>query len=208
MSRAATGESLQSDLAAKLPSEGCWIKHQSYSDSDIPPILHGEEKGHNTPEKWAKYRAKKLEANYCGAEKTDLGIKAKAEENTIYVYRNIEQRIYHSVLKGEIRDSAGMRVSETQFYGEEPKYNKKYGKYHSGLVVKISGDYNPELSTHHNQPAKITEVIDAYHYEVITESRDRLRIRDTDVKSWVCTESDGFDLLDETKKKDLLQRFD
>jgi len=208
MSRAITGESLRSKLAPKLPREGCWIKHQSYSESDIPPILYGEEKGHNTPKKWAKYRAKKLEENYCGTKKTDLGVGAKAEKNAVYVYRNTEQRIYHSILKGEIRDSAGMRVSENQFYDEEPKYNKKYGRYHSGLVVKISGDYNPELSTFHNQLAKITEVIDSYHYEVKTESRDRLNVRDTDVKSWLCTESDDFNLLDENKKRNLLRRFD
>jgi hypothetical protein len=208
MSGAVTGESLRSELAPKIPREGCWIKHQSYSESDIPPILYGEQKDHNTPKKWAKYRAKKLEENYCGMKKTDVGVEAKAEENVVYVHRNTEQRIYHLVLKGEIQDSAGMRVSENQFYGEEPKYNIKYGKYHSGLVVKISGDYNPNLSTYHNQLAKITEVIDAFHYVVKTESRDRLRIRDTDVKSWLCTKSDDFDLLDEIKKRNILRRFD
>lgn len=208
MAGAVTGESLRSKLAPKLPSEGCWIEHRSYSESDIPPVLYGEEKGHNTPEKWAKYRAKKLQENYCGTEKTNLGAEAKAEENTVYIHRDVEQRIYHSILKGEIRDSAGLRISENQFYDEDPKYSERHGKYHPGLVVKISGDYNPELSAHHNQSAKISDVIDTYHYEVKTECGNRLRIRDTDVKSWIGTELEDFNLLDEAKRRDLLQKFD
>lgn len=208
MPRATTGESLRSELAPKLPSEGSWIKHQSYSESDIPPVLYGEEKGHNTPEKWAKYRAKKLEENYCGLDRTDLGVKAKTKENTIYVYRNVEQRIYHSILKGEVRDSSDLRVSENQFYDEKPKYSEKYGKYHTGLIVKMSGDYNPELIGYHNQLAKVSEVIDAYHYLVRTECKGRLRIRDTDVKSWVCTESDDHSLISEGKMNTIFRMFD
>jgi hypothetical protein len=189
-----TGRSLQSELESKLPSEGRWIEHQSFTKSDIPPVLYEEEKGHGTPEKWTKYRAKKLGENYCGSEKTDLGEEAEAEGNTIYIYRNTEQRIYHSVLKGEVRCSNGLRVSENQFYGKKPKYTERYGEYHAGLVVKMSGDYTPSLSPYHNQSMEISEVIDAYHYSMKTELENELMIRDTDVKSWICPESEEYNV--------------
>lgn len=109
------------------------------------------------------------------------------------------------VQEGKILDRNGLKVSVSQVQGITPeggflnavlgqafgmaqRRNAEVTGYYSGLVVKISGDDDPELSDSHNTWAVIKKVIDDYHYEVIPEngsSKDSFIIRDEDVKGLV-----------------------
>jgi hypothetical protein len=191
MPDAVIGKSLRDEVEDQIPNEKKWLEFRSYTYSDIPSVLYGDEKGNNTPEEWAEYRAKKIKENYCGKKKEDIGIDVKTEENMVYILRNRNQRTYHDVLKGKVKTNSGLKVSENQFYGKVPKYTNKYGNYHSGLVVKISGDYDSLLKSHHNKIGIISEVIDDYHFVVRTKSSETIKVRDTDVKSWIYSKETG-----------------
>ncbi len=109
------------------------------------------------------------------------------------------------VEEGKIKDKNGLKLSISQVqglrpeggylnavlgmtFGAEQRDDAKATGYYSGLVVKISGDDDPDLSDDHNTWAVIRRVIDDYHYEVIPDggdANDSFVIRDEDVKGLV-----------------------
>ena len=110
-----------------------------------------------------------------------------------------------NVEEGKIKDKNGLKLSISQVqglrpeggylnavlgmtFGAEQRDDAKATGYYSGLVVKISGDDDPDLSDDHNTWAVIRRVIDDYHYEVIPDggdANDSFVIRDEDVKGLV-----------------------
>ncbi len=87
---------------------------------------------------------------------------------------------------------SGFLQEVSRFFVEAEDYTraKEMGRlgYARGVVVKICGDYDPSLTEHHNTWAVITDIIDAYHYEVVKEwTGERIIIRDTDVKGIIGT---------------------
>ncbi len=94
--------------------------------------------------------------------------------------------------KGRPPESGFLQEVARFLVGEAEDYTraKEMGRlgYARGVVVKICGDYDPSLSKHHNTWAVITNVLDAYHYEVVQETTgERFIIRDTDVKAIIGT---------------------
>lgn len=129
--------------------------------------------------KWLRY----IEERYSGHEKP---VEAFMED----------------VLSGRIRDENGLKLSPSQVEGRpplggflqevvggSPDYERAKGDgtlgYRVGTVVKVCGNYDPELSQHHNRWGVITRIIDAYHYEVVLESDiyEKIVARDVDVKA-------------------------
>jgi hypothetical protein len=173
-----------------LQKRGGWLKHYSYSIEDVPRVLYGDEKGHNTPEKWAIFQANRLNDNYCSIGYNAYAIKAKATGNTVYIFRTPSQLLHHQILEGEILDKNNLKISENQFYSKKPKLLSAYEKekYFSRLIVKITGDYDKNLKKYHNNYAIIFEIIDDYHYRALMLNGDKVIIRDTDIKNWICDE--------------------
>ena len=107
-----------------------------------------------------------------------------------------KQQFLRDVREGRIVEN-GLKLSERQVMNMPPasgylqlvmggKMPEKREYYRRGLVVKITGDYDPDLKDDHNTWAVITEVIDPWHYRVIQEgSNKEMIIRDTDVKAWI-----------------------
>jgi len=114
-----------------------------------------------------------------------------------------QHRFLRDVQEGKVKDERGLKLSVAEVKGQPPEsgylqtvmgtlgFSKKGPPkpeeyYRPGLVVKITGDYDPALREEHNTWAVITEVIDPWHYKVIQEETGKeLIIRDTDVKAWV-----------------------
>jgi hypothetical protein len=182
-----------------LQKRGKWLKHYSYSIMDIPRILYGDEKGHNTPEKWAIFQAKRLNDNYCNIECNAYAFKAKAIGNTVLIFRTPEQLLYHRILEGSIRNDANQKISENQFYSKKPKLLDFFGKnkYYLGLIVKITADYDKELLEYNNCFALIFDILDNYHYRVLVSGKYKIVIRDTDINNWICDEFQKFSQISE-----------
>ena len=139
----------------------------------------------------------------------DEELEVVQEGKTYKVIRHITSFL-EAVERGKVRDESGLKLSPTQVAGEPPaggflqevakylvgergyegyEWAKRRGVlgYGRGVVVKICGDHDRELSKYHNTWAVITKVIDAYHYRVVLEGFPikRLIIRDFDVKGIV-----------------------
>jgi len=109
------------------------------------------------------------------------------------------------VEEGKVKDKSGLKVSVAEVqglrpeggylnavlgktFGNEQRDDAKASGYYAGLVVKISGDDDPDLRDDHNTWAVITNVLDDYHYIVIPDGgnvNDNFIIRDEDVKGLV-----------------------
>jgi hypothetical protein len=109
------------------------------------------------------------------------------------------------VEEGKVKDKDGLKVSVSQVqglrpeggflnavlgktFGTEQRDDAKASGFYAGLVIKISGDDDPDLKDDHNTWAVIHKVIDDYHYEVIPEgsdATDSFIIRDEDVKGLI-----------------------
>lgn len=188
-------------------SQGEWVEYQTISDKDIPVYKSEEQEKLKSLNDWAKYHAQYLK-NQCGEKTWNIGTKVKVKGSSIYVFKTSEQILHGKLIRGEIKTENGLKMSEHQFYGLPPKYYDYYANgdppyrkgfedeiakdYHAGLVLKISGDYDPELFDDHNTWGVITKLIDRYHYEVRQEAHSNppqigktLLIRDTDVKWWI-----------------------
>jgi hypothetical protein len=104
------------------------------------------------------------------------------------------------VEKGLIKDEKGRMLSPTEIRGLPPggaflnvsdrillARAGKAGKnipYYPGLVVKICGDYRPDLADDHNTWAVITKVLDPYRYEAVSErTGEKIILRDYDIKA-------------------------
>jgi hypothetical protein len=188
-------------------SQGEWEEYQTISDKDIPIYKSKEQEKLKSLNDWAKHQAKYLKSQ-CGENTWNIGTKVRVKGSSIYVFKTSEQILHGKLIRGEIKTENGLKMSEHQFYGLPPKYFDYYTKeeppykkgiedeiakdYHAGLVLKISGDYDPELFDDHNTWGVITKLIDRYHYEVRQEASSNppelgktLLIRDTDVKWWI-----------------------
>ena len=203
------------------------MEYQSYSERDIPALRTEDQKNVKSVGDWAKYQAKCLKSS-CGEKPWNIGTKVKVKGSTVYVFKTPEQILHGKIISGEIRTENGLKMSEHQYYGLPPKYYGYYATddppyrkgigdemakdYHLGLVLKISGDYDPELFEDHNTWAVITKLIDRYHYEVRQEARSNppelgktLLIRDTDVKWWIGDEKyDYVGIGEDRHKKEVL----
>jgi len=132
-------------------------------------------------------------------------IRVRREERNgdgVYVYDELipaTDLFMRHVEEGLIRDEKGRMLSDTEVQGKPPsggflnqfdnillgpsKDWRENIPYYPGLVVKICGDYRPDLAKEHNTWAVITRVLDPYRYEVIQEETEKkLILRDTDVK--------------------------
>ena len=122
----------------------------------------------------------------------------------LYHFETPVEAFKEDVLQGKVFDPrTGLKLSLRQAQGRPPEggflqdvlggsedYYKalKEGRlgYRVGTVVKICGNYDPDLSKHHNTWAVIVRIIDPWHYEVVQEhTGKKLIIRDTDVKAIV-----------------------
>jgi hypothetical protein len=208
-------------------SQGEWVEYQTILDKDVPVSKTGDQTNLKSPNDWAKYQAKHLK-NQCGEEPWNKGTKVKVKGSTVYIFKNPEQILHGQLIRGEIKTENGLKMSEHQFYDLPPKYYDYYTKeeppykkgiddeiakdYHEGLVLKISGDYDPELFDDHNTWAVVTKLTDIYHYEVRQvegsnppELGKTLLIRDTDVKWWIGDEKyDYVGIGEERHKKEVL----
>lgn len=121
-----------------------------------------------------------------------------------------------------------LKVSERQTQGLPPLYDGYYDQDHKhsttgrvyrraikdplahachvGLIVKISGDEDPELESYNGCWGIVSHVIDPYHFEVsIVGDDERIIIRDTDVAFWVADEQHLYsDLGQERHKKEIV----
>lgn len=196
-------------MALTKETKGEWIEYWTYSEKDIPIYKTPEQaKAAKSLHHWAKYEAERLMKLYGGKEPQKLGVAAKVIDSTVYVLKTPEQILHRKILRGEILTESGLKMSENQFYKLPPKYFDYYTKddlpyrkgikdeiakdYHVGLVLKISGDYDPSLREDHNTWAIVTKILDRYHFEVRQETNSNppelgeLKvIRDTDVKWWI-----------------------
>lgn len=208
-------------------SQGEWVKYRTYSKQDIPIYKSKEQEKLKTLNDWAKYNSSYLK-NQCGDEPWRIGTEVKVKGSTVYVFKTSEQILHGKIIRGEIKTENGLKMSENQFYGLPPKYYDYYTTdeppykkgirdkiakdYHVGLVLKISGDYDPELEEDHNTWAVTTKLMDRYHYEVRQEANSNplklgktLAIRDTDVKWWIGDEKyDYVGIGEERHKKEVL----
>ena len=118
--------------------------------------------------------------------------------------RTPQQQFIRDVDKAQILHwRTGLKLSNMEAKGQPPESGflgamsgrpgaipDKSESYHRGLVVKISGDDDPELGMSgkdlHNTWAVVTEVLDPWHFNVVPEGQDyEVTIRDTDVKAWI-----------------------
>jgi len=132
-----------------------------------------------------------------------------------------KQQFLRDVEAGKIKEN-GLKLSVRQVMNLPPasgylqlitkpllgtgKIPKKEQYYRRGLVVKITGDFDPDLRDDHNTWAVITEVIDPWHYRVVQEQTGKeMIIRDTDVKAWIGDlENDYIGLGEERHKKEVV----
>ncbi len=215
-----------------MPNQkGEWVEYQPYSERDIPIFKTEEQKNVKSVNDWARYEARYLKSS-CGEKPWNLGTKLKVKGSTVYVFKTPEQILHSKLIMGEIKTENGLKMSENQYYNLPPKYYDYYAKddppyrkgfgdeiakdYHLGLVLKVSGDYDPELFDEHNTWAVITKIIDRYHYEVRQEASSNppklgktLVIRDTDVKWWIDDEKyDYVGIGEERHKKEVLPQIE
>ena len=126
------------------------------------------------------------------------------------------------VEEGKIKDKSGLKVSVSQVqglrpeggylnavlgktFGNEQRDDAKASGYYAGLVVKISGDDDPDLRDDHNTWAVITNILDDYHYIVIPDggtANDNFIIRDEDVKGLVGDKDTDFVGIGEERHKE------
>lgn len=139
-------------------------------------------------------------------------------------FRTPQQEFKEDVNRGKILHwRTGFKMSDMEAKGKPPEtgYLAAMAKgpeavphesesYHRGLVIKITGDYDPEIGMKgldlHNHWAVVTEIIDPWHFKVVPEDKDyEVTIRDTDVKAWIGDQySDIFGLGVERWKSEVL----
>jgi hypothetical protein len=129
-------------------------------------------------------------------------VEQDGEAYVLYHFKTPLEAFEEDVMKGRVYDPrTGLKLSWRQAQGRPPEggflqdviggtedyYEAlEQGKlgYRVGTVVKICGDYDPDLAKHHNTWAVIVRIIDPWHYEVVQErTGKKLIIRDTDVKA-------------------------
>jgi hypothetical protein len=128
-----------------------------------------------------------------------------------------QQKFKDDVKHAKIRDERGLLLSDREIRSQAPAtgwLSLFYGKgatapqseregYHRGLVVKLTGDYDENIP--HNNFAVITEVIDPWHFKVVTLDYEELVIRDTDIKGWIGDDTTDYAKFgEEWRRKELL----
>jgi hypothetical protein len=159
--------------------------------------------GYELSKAYAEKEARKQKEIYLKYGRfTDNRVARKLDGYMIEELLTPQQLFMKNVEEGKVKDPVtGLKLSENQVKGKPPDQgflqevlggSDEYYKvrnsspYFAGLVVKICGDYDPELSDDHNTYAIITKVLDPWHYEAIQEfSSKKLILRDTDVKGWI-----------------------
>jgi len=166
------------------------------SESAIPENIR-HLKGEALEKAYAKHEAEKQMKLYGKYGNFLLTEANKGKEGwRVDEIKTPSQLFISDVRKGKIKEN-GLKLSENQVRGKPPesgylvgilkgKDKPKTAYYKAGLVVKITGDYDQDLSDDHNTYGVITKVIDPWHYEIVQEyTGDKKIIRDTDVKEWV-----------------------
>ena len=155
--------------------------------------------------RYAEFEAKNHKEGYAkyGRFSDSKAVKVK-DGYGISDYRTPEEQFTNDVEEGKIKDERGLKLSLHQVEGKPPaggylnamssggegtdkmrEEQRKQG-YYAGLVVKVTGDDDPELSDSHNTYAVITGIIDPWHYQAMQAgSGDKLILRDEDVKGWI-----------------------
>lgn len=187
---------------AKTGELAYYISNQS---SDVKPYYEKGLRGEALAKAYAEHRAEELNKNYAQYGRF---ISSKAEKGKFgWRTSNLKTRqqlFLDDIEAGKIKvNSLKMSMHQAKalppdsgylrgvskligFAGKEGKDVTAKDYYHRGLVVKITSDYDPDLSDDHNTWAVITKMKSPYHYEVQQEgSLKKKVIRDTDVKGWI-----------------------